>query len=230
MALDGTFSGLKASVADFLNRGDLAASIPDFIVLAETQMARKFVSRSQQGMPIPRRLVIRADADFAIGAEYVAVPSDFFGPLSLCFETDPITELDYIDSANLQREKKRGPTWHGQTVPKFYAVVGGELQIFPVADVDYTGEMIYLARPPALSDNQSNWIYTNFPDAYLYGALMQSAPYLRDDPRLTTWGQLFTSAIDDICNSDPMPTDKSTLRTDVPRMGRRWGWDINSGR
>ena len=38
MALDGTYIGLKASVADFLNRADLTASIPDFIALAEAQM------------------------------------------------------------------------------------------------------------------------------------------------------------------------------------------------
>ena len=38
MALDGTYGGLKTSVADFLNRGDLASAIPDFITLAEAQI------------------------------------------------------------------------------------------------------------------------------------------------------------------------------------------------
>ena len=61
MALDGTYAGLQASIADFLNRTDLAAAIPDFIVLAEAQMARRFVSRATGGMPIPRRLVQRAE-------------------------------------------------------------------------------------------------------------------------------------------------------------------------
>ena len=35
MALDGTYAGLKASVADWLNRADLTAVVPDFITLAE---------------------------------------------------------------------------------------------------------------------------------------------------------------------------------------------------
>ena len=34
------------------------------------------------------------------------------------------------------------------------------------------------------------------PDAYLYGALLQSAPYLQEDARLESWGALYRSAVD----------------------------------
>ena len=40
MAL-ATYSDLKASIADFLNRDDLTAVIPDFIKLAEAQFKRE---------------------------------------------------------------------------------------------------------------------------------------------------------------------------------------------
>jgi hypothetical protein len=69
-------------------------------------MARRFVSRAKQGMDIPRRLVKRTDATFALAAEYVAVPSDIFGPLELMLTATPPIALDYLDNANLQREKK----------------------------------------------------------------------------------------------------------------------------
>ena len=36
-----TFDELKASIADFLNRDDLTAVIPDFVKLAETKMNRE---------------------------------------------------------------------------------------------------------------------------------------------------------------------------------------------
>ena len=39
MALD-TYTNLKTSIADWLNRSDLTAVIPDFITLAEAQMNR----------------------------------------------------------------------------------------------------------------------------------------------------------------------------------------------
>ena len=37
-----------------------------------------------------------------------------------------------------------------------------------------------------------------FPDAYLYGSLIHSAPYLKDDARLQVWAALYQSAIDAI--------------------------------
>ncbi|HEY2009521.1 MAG TPA: hypothetical protein VGH23_11060 [Rhizomicrobium sp.] len=229
MALDGSYGGLQASIADFLNRGDLTAVIPDFITLAEAQMARRLVSRAGQGMPVPRRLVQRADAQIAQGAEYVAVPGDMLGPLDLMLEATPPIELDYLDPANLEREKARA-AWVG--APKFYTVVGGQLQLYPLADQDYDAGLVYIARTPALSDAApANWILEDYPDAYLYGALVQSAPYLRDDARADLWGTLFTAALDDMCNADPMPTDRSLLRTAFPsltRRGRFGAYDIIS--
>lgn len=226
MALDGTYSGLKDSVADFLNRTDLTSAIPDFITLAEAQMARRFVSRSRQGMPIPRRLVKRSDASIALGDEYISVPSDFQGPLEFILTATPPIELDYIADANLQREKKLA-RWTGS--PKWYTVVGGQMQLFPVADAAYSAELTYIARVAALSDAAPNWIITDYPDAYLYGALTASAPYLKDDPRVGTWGNLFSAAVDDICNSDPMPTNKVKLRVDTP-ISRQflYGYNINN--
>ncbi|HVW75215.1 MAG TPA: hypothetical protein VHC39_16375 [Rhizomicrobium sp.] len=229
MALDGSYGGLQASVADFLNRGDLTATIPDFITLAEAQMARRLVARANAGMAVPRRLIVRADAAIAQAAEYVAVPGDMLGPLDLMLQATPPIELDYLDPANLEREKARA-VWMG--APKFYSVVGGELQLYPAADQDYDAELVYIARTPALSDAApTNWVLQDYPDAYLYGALVQSAPYLRNDARAELWGTLFTAALDDMCNADPMPTDRSRLRTAFPalmRWGRFGAYDITS--
>lgn len=229
MSLDGTFIGLKASIADFLNRSDLTASIPDFIVLAEGQMARRFVGRRRMGLPIPRRLILRSDASFAISDEYVAVPADIHGPIDLLLtDTDSnILELDYLEKVNLDHEKKRA-FWTG--APKFYTIVGTELQIYPVADRAYTAELTYIKRLAAAS-TATNWILQDYPDAYLYGALTASAPYLKDDGRATVWGTLFTAAVDDICNADPMPTDKSKLRTEIAtiqRLTRSGSYNINT--
>lgn len=233
MSLDGTYSGLKASVADFLNRSDLTATIPDFITLAEGQMHRRFVGRVKQGMPYPRRIFQRADAAFAQSTEFIAVPDDFSGPINLVLDGTPEIVLDYLEKDNFDDWKASG-TNVTDDVPKYYTVVNGEFQFFPVMDQAYTAELTYLLRFPALSNsNTTNWILTDYPDAYLYGALVQSAPYLKDDARLTAWGTLFMEAIDDICNADPIPSDKSTLRTEIPqiqRLGFRGRYDINSDR
>lgn len=213
--LDGTYTGLKASVANFLNRADLTASIPDFITLAEAQMTRRFVSRMKEGKTFPRRLVFRTDAAIGQGMEYFTVPTDMQGPLELTFDADPPVDLDYLENANLQREVKLN-RWTG--APKWYSVVGAEFRIYPAADQAYTAELTYIARVPALTDAApSNWILTDYPDAYLYGAIVQAWLFLKDEARAQSAAVPYTTAIDDICDSDPMPTEKAVLRTDLPR-------------
>ena len=238
MSLDGTYTGLKASIADFLNRTDLTTTIPDFIVLAEGQMHRRLIGRQRQGLPIPRRLILRSDASFATNDEYVAVPTDIAGPINLQLTASDgtILDLDYLEPVNLQALKSAAFA-NGDTgsipspgYPVYYTVIGSELQIFPVADQAYTAELTCIKRLAAVS-GATNWILTDYPDAYLYGALVQSAPYLKDDSRITVWGTLFTAALEDICNADPMPSDKSTLRTEIAliqRFTRSGAYNINS--
>lgn len=228
MSLDGTYTGLKASIADFLNRSDLTAVIPDFIVIAEGQMMRRFVAQQRQGFQAPRRMVLRSDASIIAAAEFLAVPTDFFGPIEFLLKGSPEIVLDYLDPTNFQQWKEANAL--SSLAPRYYTVVNGEFQIYPVADIAYSVELTYIKRLAAAS-TATNFILTDYPDAYLYGALTASAPYLRDDARTQVWGTLFTAAVDDICNADPMPSDKSTLRTEFPsftRLGRTSRYNINS--
>jgi hypothetical protein len=236
LALDGTFEGLKATIARTLNRDDVASDIPDWIVLAEAQMHRRFVGRQREGMPIPRRLIGRStDSTIATGAEYISVPADFAGPIDFTLNTDPVTQLDYVDSTNLQGSQSAN---YRTGAPAWYSVVGGQFRLYPVADRDYTGELTYIKRLPALSaaTEASNWVLQDYPDAYLFGALVQAVPFLQfkaDDARPGAWSQSYVAAIDDICNADPMPTDKSALRTEVSLLtiGRRGtGYNLNTDR
>lgn len=221
MALN-SYTNIKTAIATLLNRDDLTAAVPDWITLAEAQMQRRFVSRMREGKPYPRRLVVpAADLTIADAAEYVDVPDDFAGAISLVLPGSPQIVLDYLDNEAFQAEKSAN-RWTG--APKYYTVTGDQFQIYPVADQAYTGKLTYLGRFEALSNSvATNWILTDYPDAYLYGAAVQSAPYLKDDNRLVTWGSLFTAALDDICNADPKPSNKVTLRVDpaMTRYGNR---------
>ncbi len=60
-----TYTELKASVADWLNRTDLTSVVPDFIALAEAQIERTLRTR---------QMIVRATA--SIDTEYSAVPAD----------------------------------------------------------------------------------------------------------------------------------------------------------
>lgn len=186
MALD-TFSALQTTIGSTLNRADLTSAIPDWITLAEAEMRRRLRTRRATG---------RSTA--TLTSEYIAVPTDFGGPRAIVLTgTDPKALLEYAEPSKMLEVQQGSFTGTGQ--PKWYSVVGENLQFLPVPDGSYAIEMTYWKSLAALSvSNTSNWMLTDNPDAYLYGALLHSAPYLMDDDRIAMWGDLFVKIMDDI--------------------------------
>jgi hypothetical protein len=73
----------------------------------------------------------------------------------------------------------------------------------PYPDGEYDAELLYYAKIPALSDsNTSNWLLEESPDLYLYAALIQSAPYLKEDDRINVWAGLYQRLFDDMMLAD----------------------------
>jgi hypothetical protein len=77
-----------------------------------------------------------------------------------------------------------------------YFTENNEYEFDVTPDQSYSGEVIYYQSQTALSDsNTSNDILTRLPDAYLYGALLASAPFLLDDSRISVWTALYGDAV-----------------------------------
>jgi len=189
MALS-TYAELQTSIGDWLNRSDLSATIPDFISLAEAQIERTLRTR---------QMIVRANASF--DQQYGAVPSDFLEVKSLKLtSTNPPTPLSFL-TIDLLDEQSSSYTASGK--PKFFGVVGNQLRILPTPDSTYTTELTYFAKLTKLSNSvTTNWLLTSSPDIYLYGALLQAAPYLQDDARIQTWATLYERALNDLRTAD----------------------------
>ena len=240
MALDN-YTDLQTAAGNWLNRADLAAQIPDFITIAETQLLRRFKMALAEGKMLPRPMVAN-NAAFAIPAatEYVNLPADFLGVLSFTIDAPavnptsiPQVQLDYIGPQNLAYLKqKRGQTASNDT-PGVFTIIGSQFQFLPIPDVTYTGNLWYWQKFATLSaSNASNWILANHPDVYLFGALTAAAPYLMDDARIETWGKLFVQAVEDVIASDPLPSDRSWLRMEsgmTYRPNSTTTFNINTG-
>lgn len=198
--LDGTYTGLKASIADFLNRSDLTAAIPDFVALAEAQMSRRLL----QDGPV-RMMMARSDA--TLTSEFVSVPTDFMGVRTI-YVTGSDTpsglmqlQIATPDEINDLKTYYSDGNFDGL---KRFAVVGSSFQFWPWTGTSVTAEITYWQRVPALASNSTNWLLTSHPDAYLYGSLLQSAPYLKDDGRLQTWSTMLQTILADIVSADKM--------------------------
>jgi len=185
-----TYTELKTSIGDWLNRSDLTTAIPDFISLAEAQIERTLRTR---------QMIVRANASF--DAQYGAVPSDFLETKSLKLtSTNPQTPLEFL-SIDALDNKAAEYTASGK--PRFFGVVGGQFRIVPTPDANYTTELTYYAKLTKLSSSvASNWLLTSSPDIYLYGSLLQAAPYLQDDARIQTWATLYERALNDLQTAD----------------------------
>jgi hypothetical protein len=197
MALD-TFAGLKATIADYLNRDDLTTIIPSFITLAEAKFNRKLRVR---------QMIKRAEGQ--INTAFFAYPSDWLQAKEFVLNTNPTVRLQYIDES--YSNELRATRFVAVGRPLYYTIVGTQLEFTPTPDTTYSAELTYYAKIPALSDsNTSNWLLAYAPDLYLYGALMEATPYLKDDERLAVWGQLYANSLGDIEVADQRASVSST--------------------
>lgn len=168
------YTELKAAIAGFLNKTNLTAQIPDFIALAEAVMRREITSIGQ----------IDTWADVEIDESGFRLPC----------RADEVASVSADGRAVSYVSPDRFNTV-GAGHPYSYTIDGGVLRVNPAGTVTIRMQSGLCGLSSSV---KANWILRDHPDAYLYGALMQAAPYLRDDERIGVWGGLFQSAISSI--------------------------------
>lgn len=184
-----TYADLKTSVANYLNRSDLAAIIPDLITLAENQLNADLKARDMEA---------QANLTTTSGNAYVTLPNDLLEMHRLqVTSTNPMVVMRYASADELATEYPT--TTVG--IPAVFAVIGQQIQVAPIPDGAYTLQVTYQQKIPSLSDsNTSNWLLSQWPNAYLYGALCAAQPYLMNDERLPVFQALYKQAVDGINN------------------------------
>lgn len=184
-----TYSELQTAVADWLNRSDLTATIPNFIALAEAQMNRQIRHRKMQ-----------TTASLTVSSGYTNLPSDWLENIRFQLNTNPVTPLAYETPEQILEDSQK---YSSSGQPMFFSVVGTQLQVLPSPDSSYDASLLYYAKIPSLSDSATtNWLLTESPDVYLYATLIQSAPYLKEDERLGTWAGIYQTLISDMKIAD----------------------------
>lgn len=180
------YDELKAAIADFLLRDDLTAVIPTFIRLAEARMDREVRHYRQE-----KRSAATLDAQFS------TLPTDFLQPIRLQITDAPTSEVAPISTAQMLQMREDRADRAGR--PTHYALTAGSLELFPTPDASYAASLVYFGRITSLSgSNTTNWLLTEAPDAYLYGSLLHSAPYLKDDQRAGIWEGLYKTAVENL--------------------------------
>lgn len=180
MALSN-YGELKTAIADFLNRDDLTSVIPTFVALCEAQVARDLRHWRQE---------VRVTT--TLNERFENLPSDWLQTKNMYLSDGAAVE--YASVAEISRQKLLSEDTAGK--PRLYTINSGQFEFYPQPDEGYELTMIYVARIPTMSaDADTNWLMTNYPDIYLYGSLLQSAPYLSEDARVAVWAQMYGAAV-----------------------------------
>ena len=193
MALS-TFTELKDAIADWLDRSDLTARIPDFITLAEARLNRDLRIRPME---------VRSKMETTSGQQYFNLPGGYIQMRNIQLNTNPTAPLEYITPEMLDR--LYGSSTTGK--PRAYSLIGDEIQLAPIPDSDYTVDLAFYEKFTALGDGTSgtvtsNWLTTNAPDVLLYGALLEAEPFIKNDERIGLWLNAYNGAIKKIQDAD----------------------------
>ena len=181
-----TYTELKASLANWLNRSDLTTEIADdFIKLAEADFNSKLRVRS---------MIVQVN--ITVDAETEALPTDFLQIRDFYILSGQTkTPLVYTTPASM--DTTSGTSTTGK--PTSFTILGDTLRFSPKPDATYTAVMNYYKKFPALSStNATNYILASHPAIYLYGSLFHAANFLGgiNPQQVSTWQQMYATAME----------------------------------
>lgn len=201
-----TYTELQGAIADTLNRSDLTSVIKSWVDLCEARFKRILRTKHKTTQTVS---TTAGDGEYTINANvenydlYIKSPETRAGP------------IDMVTPSQLYawRQQFSGR----QSYPRYGTIIDTELRLAPIPDDAYTIEIIGEAVFVPLSDSQaSNYVLTNYPDVYLYGTLIHSAPYLKNDERLTMWDAMFKNALLELEDAQVRNEYPETLKAPVP--------------
>ena len=133
-----TYTELQTAVANWLDRDDLSARIPEFISLTEARFNRILRIRSME---------TEADQATVAGTRSYSLPTDYRQMRTVHLTTNPITPLSYITPEIMDR------IWAGSSMgkPLSYTIKGNNVYLGPSPDAVYTVRFLYYKKVPSLS-------------------------------------------------------------------------------
>jgi hypothetical protein len=178
-----TYSDLQSSVASWLKRSDQTSLIPDFITLAETEIFRRLRVRQME--------TVFSGAIAADGT--LALPGSNYIELKHAYLVASVDQLLLKQSPRFIYDKY--PNRSNVSRPRYIAREGPSFIFGPYPDSQYTVGGVYYQNLGPLSTNTSHAAFTNNPDVYLYGTLLQAVMTLKDDAGVQRWEPLYANAI-----------------------------------
>lgn len=194
------YTELQAAVTGWLHRKDLGERVPDFIALAETSINRIVhvnAMENEVALTLP------------VGERSIPLPIGYSTPLAVWLAApQPREELSAMVAEAL-------PVTNSPGRPRFWAIDGQSLAFECPADVATPVTLRYRGGFRLSDDVPTNALLTKYPDIYLYGTLLQAAPYIRDNDSIGLWQAMYRQAVKEINSTESRARAAAPLRTEL---------------
>jgi hypothetical protein len=179
-----TYAEFKTAIGSWLGHELFADRYADFITLFEAAACRRLKVRPMEAVTM-----------LTPSAGAAALPADYLGWRRATVTSTPRVELTYVHPSYLQALYPSGLT----DTPRHFTIEASALK---TRSSDATAiELVYFAKTPAVSATL-NWLFTNHPDAYLFGSLAEAEAFGVNDERLPMWKARRDEVLAEVVSSD----------------------------
>lgn len=214
-----TYAELKTAIANWLERDDLTARIPEFIALAQAKMYRGVMGPDGRTWVIPP-LRIRdmvTTADIAITDGVGSLPSGWLEFVRLWVSDTDQPNLRYYPPMQWWDLYGAHNADSGSPV-EAYTIEGSTIRIAP-ANTE-TVKSVHYAKFTAMSaDGDADWIVTNAPHVYLHGALAEYwAGFVQNPENAANEGMAFAAGVRGLMGQEMQAQFAGSALVMRPRM------------
>lgn len=184
MAVITDYGSLQTAVADYLNREDLVSNIPQFIQFAENRIYRELRTPGNEKFVTYRATEYDNSASIQLPIDYLEAKLVIWDDRALERKSD-------------QYFTRRDPN-RASATPLRFSRIGGFLFFDPPGDTNADVDLYYYFVNNLSDDTPTTNMLTVAPELFLYGALLEAIPFLKNDERIPVWQGLYEKAFADV--------------------------------
>jgi hypothetical protein len=169
-----TYAELKTAVSSWVHRSDLSANLDDLVTAGE-----KWIMRKVRAPEMETALSVAISTTTGLAT----VPTGFLGLKYAYVDGSPTQPLEVRSP---QQIFNRFPTRSSDSKPEWIGYDAGSFLFGPFPDSGYTVKGTYYKRQGPLSSAVYD-LFSNNPDLFLFAALAETEPFIKNDKRVALW-------------------------------------------
>tara|TARA_R100000541_G_scaffold24298_2_gene34057 strand:- start:47 stop:691 length:645 start_codon:yes stop_codon:yes gene_type:complete len=174
-----TYTELVAAIKSYTENDYSTTDVNTFIQNAEQRI------HNTVQLPDLRKNVT---GTMSLGNKYFSLPSDWLSTFSIAV-IDTNNEYTYLLNKDVNFVRESFPDtdagFFGK--PEYYGIFDDTTMILgPTPDANYSAELHYYYYPQTIVTAGNTWLGDNFDTALFYGALLEAAAFMKEDPDTVT--------------------------------------------